>query len=1464
VRDDFSARTTDQLAKRAGNVCSNPGCRRPTFGAAKSHDGFMNVGVASHITAAAPGGPRYDPNLTSEQRRHQSNGIWLCQTHGKAVDSDDGHFTVEMLREWKRLAEGRSFAAIILTDGGQEQTISPTVLEASDDASTTARLLLAAKNDLDAFKRIQGWPQHPIELGLKMARGENSQAFHASALANAIVAFNEIVLIAAPGTGKTTTLLQVAEAILSRGNSIAVFIPLSEWSSQSDSLLASIARRHAFLGNGEDHLRQQARQRRLVLLLDGWNELDSASRQRARSEIQRLQRDFPGLGIVISTRRQALDVPISGPVAEVEPLSENQQMEIACSLRGIQGEALLDHAWRTQGIRGLVSIPLYLTALLAHAEGERLPTSKEEVLRLFVTEHERDSDNADVLRREMFGFHAELLRALAVEASRLGTTTLSDSQARTAIKREESRLISEGQVNGLPQPTFVLDLLVSHHLLIRSGGNSGGLSFQHQQFQEWYGSFEVEDLMRKAAAGDNDSKRSLRLGPLNTRAWEESVLFACERASRADESGSRAVGAAILETIGIDPMLAAEMIYRSAASVWETVRGQVVEFVERWHKRETVDRAVQFMITTGKPDFAPKIWPLIANENDQIYLAAFRAAHRFRPSVLGTDIEQRVALLPEKERAAIASQIAFESGIEGIETATSIAIRDNSPKVKISVIEALDFRRAERFIVDVLRSAPDEVWSAVAQHGYVVSTGDAEIADRLVKERSRFIESDIDPLRKLNAIVEAGRRGERVGDTAAALIESPDFPAMDQHAGWGISEAYKVFPSEVKAALLGRLKAGLAIPTPAEDLLRTEDIEIDDGPVVAFTLDENQPASIIRGSLGVLGPQTVGRLIDKLMAVTGSANKTAVPDGKLTHDLRDWIAVTQPGSFVKAILERASTTVPSDIALLADLVSRHGNRVEGEPLQIPSDLRTDLSAALMRWGEELLASSAPDRSHLAEVAMAIGRVSQPELGTVLGHMLAADLALWRDARQKMKAALEKREAVDTAVRSSAQNGHSPQYRRAFANTGSEQVVELMKSYLSHLGFDGFGVYAAHVLGDLWVKEHNPPDPRRLVFGADFSQVGARRAERASATGSPATSPYADAIFAVVDDLIKPGSSDEEHRHALQLAIVALRMPHGDRTHTLDSLLQLKHSLREQQALLRALVLSGEIVRADIVLDGLRALVAELKTKRWFDFKQDWWEVESWLELLPFSDRPMSTLDGLDQIDPAWRQPWRLRSVLSALSYAPSSEAEQVLKELPRRDTAFLNDHDWLGALERRSPVTAARTLLEFISDGTLSAVEVRDRWWLTRKLGRAMLEDADFRAGVYHQYDSASGGIARELLEGAIAEGADETGVLVLVQNHARRCEPYSGSIEAAIRHAVVGEQPSQDWAGTSELFGIAVPSLRKKLFGMIQGDAPDAQLAWRCLTRIDQLRDEYGPVESEPRHPDIESGRPWPIPFAQ
>ena len=79
MRDDFSAKVKGLLAKRVGYVCSNPNCRKQTSGPQKDSNKTINIGVAAHITAASSKGPRFDKSLTNEQRKSESNGIWLCQ-----------------------------------------------------------------------------------------------------------------------------------------------------------------------------------------------------------------------------------------------------------------------------------------------------------------------------------------------------------------------------------------------------------------------------------------------------------------------------------------------------------------------------------------------------------------------------------------------------------------------------------------------------------------------------------------------------------------------------------------------------------------------------------------------------------------------------------------------------------------------------------------------------------------------------------------------------------------------------------------------------------------------------------------------------------------------------------------------------------------------------------------------------------------------------------------------------------------------------------------------------------------------------------------------------------------------------------------------------------------------------------------------------------------------------------------
>ena len=139
MRDDFKKPVVQTLAKRSGNRCSNPDCRKPTSGP-KLNAGAISIGVGAHISAAAQGGPRFDASLDPIQRSSDSNGIWLCQTCARLIDTDVDQYTQEKLQHWKQFAEaaasvellgfqvlkGRSFVIL-------EQKIPDLLLEMRND-----------------------------------------------------------------------------------------------------------------------------------------------------------------------------------------------------------------------------------------------------------------------------------------------------------------------------------------------------------------------------------------------------------------------------------------------------------------------------------------------------------------------------------------------------------------------------------------------------------------------------------------------------------------------------------------------------------------------------------------------------------------------------------------------------------------------------------------------------------------------------------------------------------------------------------------------------------------------------------------------------------------------------------------------------------------------------------------------------------------------------------------------------------------------------------------------------------------------------------------------------------------------------------------------------------------------------------------------------------------------------------
>jgi hypothetical protein len=108
-----------------------------------------------------------------------------------------------------------------------------------------------------------------------------------------------------------------------------------------------------------------------------------------------------------------------------------------------------------------------------------------------------------------------LARFGATEAS---NTTISTSDANRCVSHAVQLLIKDGQIAVPPQPSEIINGFVGAHLLKRSGDE---LEFQHQLFQEWYASYEVESLMRTAIVGEVSAKKRLREDVLNWLRWEE-------------------------------------------------------------------------------------------------------------------------------------------------------------------------------------------------------------------------------------------------------------------------------------------------------------------------------------------------------------------------------------------------------------------------------------------------------------------------------------------------------------------------------------------------------------------------------------------------------------------------------------------------------------------------------------------------------------------------------------------------------------------------------------------------------------------------------------------------------------------------------------------------------------------------------------------------------------------------------
>lgn len=1432
-RDDFTQATKNRLAKQARYHCSNPSCRHLTSAPTSNGAKDMSIGVAAHISAAAPGpgGRRYSTAMTSEQRKSPENGIWLCQDCAKFIDSDDPAFSEEFLRGWKSQHEMDMWRSIVekVPFG---PTMPPTVGEIG------ARLQNAAAADLEIFKRFGKWPQSTVSLILQLK--DQPEPVLASALGQTLGILDDLVIVAAPGTGKSSALFQLAEASVQAKSGTPLIVSLSDWSTGGLTLIEAILRRPAYSRFTEQNLRAVADYPGVVFMFDSWNELGTEARRRARTEIQTLRAELPAATFIATTRPEILDVPFDGQLLTVLELNEEQQMEIAHEIKGDQGVRIVDEAWRTPGMRELVTTPLYLTALLSLPDGQLFPRTKEEALRRFVEAHERQAQHAEPLRAAMYGLHAVFLSDLAFAATRAANTSITDYDARRSVAQTDELLVADGQLTIKPQPSEVLDALVSHHLLVRTG-DPVRYRFHHQQFQEWYASMGVERAMLESVSDDTPLQK-LKAEIFNVVPWEEPILFAVERMARGDAVQQKACGVAILTAFHVDPILAAEMIFRSTDAVWAQISEDILKLVQRWHIPGKRDRALRFAITSGRPEFRDLVWPLITHEDDQESLPALRAARRFRPSVLGPHVLKNILALPLKVRETVVSEIVHSSGMDGLDLAAHIAKRDPDPQLKAVVISAMAFRRADRHVADVLSTVDDETLDLIYRTHHLEEIGHQIVRDRLAAARARA-EKDFSDYERLRAAVYA-RDGKDHGPYLIELIATIDIKhKLDAVVGL-IYEACKQNRKAVAQGLLTRLREGRDLFRGADDILAASRIVVEDDALLEMVLtSQERMDSQAEAAASILGPIGVGKLIDAKLAVHAQIKKQINYEKVLSdlyYGLRHRIAHAPGASLVAAVGSRAAAASNEDIRELADLLCR--NYEEGERARpFPDDTHAAIEQMCQQWGERLIAAGDnATRAQLVAVANLIGHFPSVKLLPTLQRLIDDELRRYRAFRK-----LAESEGWRGEGTNEARMIYTTRYQSAFTAIRAAETTALMISYLLD---ENFGETAALVLKTQWILANEPHGERRFRGNVDFSRVEELRESRDRCATSSCDE--AEAIFAAIAPLVAEGASEAQKKHALKLAIQGVRLPHGERPDTIKLLLSIAPQGVRSNLVLN-LVLSGEMIPFGVVQAGITDVLEDAKEQAWI--LHDGWQLKAWLLLLPFTDNPAELADTVGSLPPQQREPHSLEEMIRATESIHSPEIEEALFQLAENDAAFYRDHTWLHAVRQRKTPASARRYLDLVIDGKIGAP---DRWETSREIAELLNTHSDLREYVYRllMQDTLPN---VELLARAIAEGEDPDGLLLLVELEKKLGKSLISW--RIIQGAVTKHVPSEHWRGAFEVLPVAATELRQKLLAMTTDGSPHDTAA-RVLREIDRIRDENGAPEDEPRHPDLASGKPWPI----
>ena len=1228
-----------------------------------------------------------------------------------------------------------------------------------------------------------------------------------------------------PGAGKTQSLVQIATHLLESSELVPIVRRLPWLALSGKATLDEIAG-DPFDTIGRDALALLARTGRLVLLLDGWNELGQVQRDWAWEALAELRRLHPNLLLVLTTRSGTVRPYGAEMRLELSAFDRDRQFAAAELQHGSEGRQLLIRARAQANLRPLLRVPLFLTAILAQARSGTLPTDRESAIRQLVEVAKGDPKLRESTRTAFDGQQHALLEDLGLALMQAESTAIAENQLLQLIDASLARLRTAQKLFVPVTAPQALEKLLADSILTASGEpGDRDIGFSHQLLQEWFASHAIDLTI----AGADQSIPACLLTTLDAPFWGTSLLFSVERLAR-DTNHTAALRALVLTTLGIEPFLAAEMLQRMPEAAKAPLDPLLDAFVTAW-LAEQQTRAAGFMLASGRPQFSDKLWQLLKEHGEMVF-GLRNGRHRFPLDALLPGWDAYFAALDDQTRRVLLIDIIDQGDPAGLDRVVAAALADSKSDVVSGVVNYLDFHDEGSHLNDLLARLDEETASRIARERRPEAIDDANRARWIAWQRKRF--DTAESVEWIELALEY--------DLAApeAVVEALLGLKLDH--GWSARGIYEKVAARHAAALgealAERLRNGERVPFEARPWLTKAPSDTRD--LITILTSEDNDWQKRTDAARSLDGNAIGGILDELLAA--SSNPEFPRDKRLVR-LADALEHTPFSLLAPQVLARDTTNAGEDYVLADALACWKSGSDDTPLLPIAPDMRITLDAKLPVWTATIVADVDGPRFQLVSLGRLIGRLGQDRHIELLLQLIEEDRA--RLARQRAA-----RDAAPGSAQGSEANwGYDNQYQEALVRIGGDAVSKAM---IERFPDPEWEADAASVLSRL----HAVGPRRATLFGGQRDNMNARRASLAERSRRPPGSAPA-MILDRVDQLAAQGDTSSIAK-ALQLAGRAMQMDYGDRGASLRRLLDMAKEAYRFADYCKALAERGELLPAALVHNEIDREAQAVKAMQWCS-EDDLWKLKLWIRLVAFADDPAAALPDPSKWPDQVRCQHGHQDLLFALGYSPAPTAPQALEKLRQADPLAPFGDTWARALAEIGSDNAANVLLDAIERTPVDSEHWRDTHGMRTALEKLIVLPAP-RARAFAMLKMPSAQPKLGVITSAIAATMDEGDAIRLLElADAQQRNIIGNELASRLENAAVTRIPVADMANSYELESKPLPAFRERAFELMRTGAPSAHHARLCLRAIDELRDQYGKPWAEPNHPDLESRIPWP-----